>query len=159
VGANGASVALGVANANMFSLSFYDDQSSAIKITNTSVDIWIERTVEATLPPFTLCTSTQSSSTNASNSTSNGNNQQLVNQLVGFGFAITLSNSSVHLNIMPTYFNSTKNATITTAYLIVLKLGGFPVVNSTYQSHDDFQILCPSSRRSRFFLNSLLSLT
>jgi hypothetical protein len=50
---------------------------------------------------------------------------------------ITTQNASIHIELRPL------NESI--SYLIVLKLGNLPVINSTYADYTSFRIFCPSN--------------
>jgi len=62
--------------------------------------------------------------------------QNTYNQLLTTGFKPNTKNFSIHIHLKP------NNLSI--GYLIALKLGSNPILNSSYQSYDYFKILCKS---------------
>jgi len=59
-------------------------------------------------------------------------------------FTIKSNNASIHIEIKPVYLN--------TSYLLFLKYGEMPILNSTYSYFDSFKIFCPSDNFFYFFI-------
>ena len=104
-------------------LSFYDESLNEIKIdTSQSIHILIQRDNQQTSYPFQYV--------NASQTNANFNTKYLQNS-----FSIKSMNSSIHLELKPV--DTSKS------YLIVLRLGSLPIINSTYAAYSSFKMLCP----------------
>jgi len=58
---------------------------------------------------------------------------------------ITTKNASIHIELRPL------NESI--SYLIVLKLGHLPIINSTYADYTSFRIICPSNIENLIKIN------
>ena len=115
-------------------LSIYDDNLNEISIVESSIpiDIIIPRDPNLTVPSFQYV-----------NATSFGlmaNNQYLPNCL-----NITIGNVSLHIEIKPFNFNI--------GYIVIMKLGYTPIVNSTYADYTSFKIICPSKIIFKLFHN------
>ena len=116
-------------------LSFYNSNNTKISI-NSLIDIWIPRNTSIS---FRLMSTRKNFLTNG-------------NQLLPFGFNLTQLNNSVFLDLMPSN-NST-------AYLLAVKNGGFPFINTTNQSYDEFKIFCSlnlSSSGFYFYFSTILN--
>lgn len=62
-------------------------------------------------------------------------------ELLPNGFEIKTNNASMHLQIKPKIQNQI-------AYLVLIKLGSTPVLNSTHKTFDYWKILCPNNYHS-----------
>jgi len=105
-------------------LSFYDQYMNEIEISNTQnpIDIVIKR--DPNLPEFSFqyVKATQI---------------QLSSFLLSNAFNITATNASIHIELMP--------SNLTIGYLLVIKFGYMPIINSTYADFSSFKIFCPSN--------------
>jgi len=106
---------------NSVGLSFYDFNNNEIPITDSSIDILINR--DSNLPEISY-------------QYINITQIQLISQYLPCAFNITSTNASIHIELQPI------DATI--AYILVLKFGSTPIINTTYASFDAYKIICPS---------------
>jgi hypothetical protein len=104
-------------------LSFYDQNMNEIEITQTQkpIEIIIKRDPNMADYSFQYINTTQielssSSLTNA--------------------FYLTTKNASIHIELKPVNF--------TIGYLMVIKLGYTPILNSTFAEFTSFKLFCPS---------------
>ena len=106
-------------------LTFYDHNLNELEInrlkSSESIDIVMKR--DPNLPEY------QFQSVNISQ-------LQLSSAWLYNGFNLTSNNASIHIELKP--FNRS------IAYLILLKLGYSPVINSSYVDYTSFKIFCPS---------------
>jgi hypothetical protein len=105
-------------------VNFLDASGNEIPITNSTkkIDIWIPRDPGTSKPTSQYVNVTE-------------NNRQ-GSQLLPLGFNITASNSSVHLEFAP--------VNITVGYVVLVKFGMVPRMNSTFQDYDSWRLFCPS---------------
>jgi len=106
-------------------LSFYDENSNEIEIlqTKTPIDIRIQRDPSTVNYPFYYV--------NATNIGFLPGTYLLQNY-----FKIITKNASLHIELKP--------VNMMIGYLLVLKLGYMPIVNSTSADYTSFQLFCPS---------------
>jgi hypothetical protein len=106
-------------------LSFYDENSNEIEIlqSKTPIDIRIQRDPSTVSYPFYYV--------NASNIGFLSGTYLLQNY-----FKIVTKNASLHIELKP--------VNMMIGYLLVLKLGYMPIVNSTSADYSSFQLFCPS---------------
>ena len=108
-------------------LTFYDHNLNELEInrlkSSESIDIVMKR--DPNLPQY------QFQSVNISQ-------LQLASAWLFNGFNLTSNNASIHIELKP--FNRS------IAYLILLKLGYSPVINSSYVDYTSFKIFCPSMK-------------
>jgi hypothetical protein len=110
---------------NLIGLSFYDlVNNNEIEITNSHIEIYIQR--DSNLPKilFDYVNSTQIQFSPESLYLQNA-------------FNITSSNASIHIELEPL------NEKL--GYILVIKLGSIPIINSTYSYYSAFKIFCPSN--------------
>ena len=108
-------------------LSFYDYDSNneiPIKKSSSPIDIILPRDKSASKYSFKYV--------NATNLVFHDGSFYLQNNM-----NITTKNASIHIELKPL------NESI--SYLIVLKLGHLPVINSTYADYSSFKAICPSN--------------
>jgi hypothetical protein len=118
------------------SLSFYDENLNEIEVISNSptpIDITILR--DSSLK------NTQYQYVNASQIKISNDSLFLQN-----GFYIKQINASVHIELKPLSLN--------VSYLIVMKLGSTPIVNSTYSNHDFLKLICPCTKFLVLILNN-----
>ncbi|RNA25490.1 polycystin-1-like isoform X2, partial [Brachionus plicatilis] len=110
-------------------LSFFDQNGDEVTITNSKkpIHIWIPR--ERNLPDYPF------QHVNTSNLTISSGGQILPNS-----FAIDSDNSSIHLEIRPDIDLTQINSI---GYLVLIKFGLSPVLNSSHKIYDHWQIVCP----------------
>ena len=115
-------------------LSFYDESLNEIKVINspTPIDITILRDPSLKNAKYQYVNVSQIKISNGSLFLQNG-------------FYIKEINASVHIEIKPLNLNN--------SYLIVMKLGSTPIVNSTYTDHDFFKLICPCTNSLFLILN------
>jgi len=121
-----------VGNSSSIELAFYDENSNEIQITqsNFPIDLKIKRDSSLT----DSSSSFQYVNTSKMNSVLEETNSiYLLNT-----FNIKSKNASIHIEIKP--FIPSKS------YLMFLKLGYMPILNSTYSDYDSFKIFCPSKK-------------
>jgi hypothetical protein len=68
---------------------------------------------------------------------------QLSSPFLKNAFYLTANNASIHIELKPVNF--------TIGYLLVLKLGYTPILNSTFADFTSFKIYCPSKKRCLHF--------
>jgi hypothetical protein len=68
---------------------------------------------------------------------------QLSSSFLKNAFYLTANNASIHIELKPVNF--------TIGYLLVLKLGYTPILNSTFADFTSFKIYCPSKKRRLHF--------
>ena len=121
---------------NSIGLTVYDESAKEIIITKTNspIDIFIQR--DSNQPEFLFYY------INTSNINLLPTQFYLTN-----AFNVTSTNSSIHIELKPL------NSSI--GYVIVMKLGSIPLINSSYADYTSFKIFCPSKNliRKIFFLN------
>ena len=113
---------------NSIGLSFYDTKNNEIPIKDSSIEIKIKR--DSNLPeiPYQYVNATQF---------------ELKSQFLPNAFNITSTNASIHIELIPLDVNI--------GYILVLKKGSPPLINSTYASYDAYKIFCPSNFLPKFF--------
>ena len=123
-----------VGMSNSLALSFYDKNNREIQISQISppLDILIQRDPNLSEFSYEYVNATQIQISAQS-------------YLLPNAFNLTATNASVHIELKP--FSGS------IGYLIVMKLGYTPVVNSTYADYTSFKIFCPS----KLFLQMLWS--
>jgi hypothetical protein len=106
-------------------LSLYDENANEIEITQSlsPIDILIERDQNINQRSYEYVNATNIGFLSGSFILQNS-------------FKIKMNNASIHIEIKPL------NATI--AYLLVLKLGYMPLINSTNADYSSFKVFCPS---------------
>ena len=111
---------------NSIGLSVYDEQLNEIKISNlkSPIDLVIPRDIR--LPQYSY------QYVNATNIDLPPNAFLLFN-----GINLAAVNSSLHIELKPT--------NLTLGYLLVIKLGSTPIVNSTFADFSSFKLFCPSN--------------
>ena len=117
-----------VGMSSSISLSFYDTSSNLIDVSPSlsSINITIPRDqLIPTLPVYSFVY------VNAT-----GFELKIEDYLLLNAFNLTSNNASIHIELVP--FN------ISIGYLIVLKLGFVPIVNSSYADYTSFRVFCPS---------------
>lgn len=107
-------------------LSFQDQYGNTIPVENTlqPIDMWIPRDPSLYKDVYTFVDTTKF-------------NLKPSLQILPNWFKITSTNCSVHIQLKPAKAN--------VAYLVMLKFGTTPVLNSTNSSYDYWQFLCPNS--------------
>ena len=126
-GHNGNNESL-ISNSSMISLSFFDENANEIQFINSNhpVDIFIKR--DRYLQDF----DSTSQYVNATQI-----NIDLENSIfLTNSFKIKSNNASVHIELKP--FN------LNTSYLMLLKFGNLPILNSTYSDLTSYRVFCPS---------------
>jgi hypothetical protein len=120
-----------IGNSKQISLSFYDENKQEIPIKNSKKNL--EFLIHRDLSWSSSNTSQDYVFVNASQINLAEKNHFLPN-------AITLSGSnvSVHIQIKPIDPN--------TGYVVLMKFGQTPILNSTLQSFDYWKIFCPSGK-------------
>ena len=108
---------------NSIGLSIYDLNNNEIPITNSQIEILIQR--DTNLPEVTFVY------VNASQIQLSSEAFYLPN-----AFNLSSANASIHIELFPL------NETV--GYLMVLKFGSMPMLNTTYSSYDAFELFCPS---------------
>ena len=117
-----------ISNSSLVGLSIYDENANEIKITKSSnaIDIFIERDKNV---------NDYSSSIQYINATEI--NASLESSIFLWNsFKIRSNNASVHIELKSVFYN--------TSYLLVIKYGSMPILNSTYSDLTSFKIFCPS---------------
>ena len=106
-------------------LSLYDENANEIEITQSlsPIDILIERDQNINQRSYEYVNATNICFLTGSFILQNS-------------FKIKMNNASIHIEIKPL------NAII--AYLLVLKLGYMPLINSTNADYSSFKVFCPS---------------
>jgi hypothetical protein len=119
-----------VGNSSFIGLAFYDENSNEIQITqsNFPIDVKIKRDSSLTDSSFQYVNTSKMNSV-----LEEINSVFLLNT-----FNIKSINASIHIEIKP--LNPSKS------YLMFLKLGYMPILNSTYSDYDSFKIFCPSKK-------------
>ena len=112
-----------IGSSSSVGLSFYDLTNKEIPITNSNIDIVLQRDSSINESPFQYVNATM-----IQNST---NSYFLPN-----AFNITSTNASIHIELKP--------LDVSVAYILVMKLGSLPIINSTYANYDMFNFFCPS---------------
>lgn len=108
-------------------ITFSDNSGNEIEITNSHqiIDIWIPR--ELKMPV---------SKAQYVNITKENNSTRTGKQLFPISFNISTSNASIHLEISPV------NNSV--GYIMLIKFGMTPRINSTFQDYDNWALFCPS---------------
>jgi hypothetical protein len=112
---------------NSIGLSIYDSKNIEIPITDSSIDVVIQRDVNMPEISYTHINATQ---------------LQISSGILQNAFNITSTNASIHIELKPI------NESI--GYLVALKFGSSPIINETYSNYDSFKLICPSKQ----FFNS-----
>ena len=112
-----------IGSSSSIGLSFYDFNNKEIPIANSNIDIVLQRESSISESPFQYVNATM-----IQNST---NSYFLPN-----AFNITSTNVSIHIELKP--------LDLSVAYIIVMKLGSLPIINSTNAYYDMFNLFCPS---------------
>ncbi|CAF0973552.1 unnamed protein product, partial [Brachionus calyciflorus] len=108
-------------------LSFFNENGVEIKITKSkkNLDLWIPRDKNLPNYPFQWV--------NVSNQTIPKSSQILPNS-----FDIQTSNASIHIEIQPDVIDIN-----TIGYLVLVKFGHSPQMNSTYKNYNYWKLMCP----------------
>ena len=106
-------------------LSLYDENSNELEITQSlsPIDILIQRDQNFNQIKFYYVNATNIGFLIGSNFLQNS-------------FKIKMNNASIHIELKPL------NTTL--AYLLVIKLGYMPLINSTHADYSSFKVFCPS---------------
>ena len=114
-----------VGMSNSVSLTFFDEKNNQIEIINRNypIDVQIQREINLPSYPYQYVNISEILLKNGS-------------FLMPNGFYLSSNNGSIHVELKPL------NKSI--GYLIVLKLGFSPVINSTYADYDSIKMMCPS---------------
>ena len=106
-------------------LSFYDENINEIEISNAPnpIEIVISRDPSVSQNKYQYVNVSQIKLTSGS--------YFLLN-----GFKIKSTNASIHIELKP--------LNLSIGYLLVMKKGYSPIVNSTYSDYDSFKLMCPS---------------
>lgn len=109
---------------NSLGLSFNDLNMNKVEVslTTTPIDILIKRDLSVQTNSFNYVNATQI---------------QLSSFYLTNAFNLTTTNASIHIELKPLNFSI--------GYLIVVKLGYVPILNSTFNDFSSFRILCPSN--------------
>ena len=120
-----------VGNSTSIGLAFYDQNSNEIQITqsNFPIDVKIKR--DSSLTESSL--SYQYVNTYKLNSDLEAMNSIFLMNT----FNVKSKNASIHIEIKPLIPSK--------SYLMFLKLGYMPILNSTYSDYDSLKIFCPSN--------------
>ena len=110
---------------NSMGLAFYDENNNEIVITHSQILIDVILLRDRNLPdyPFQYVNASEIKFSPGSFFLQNGMN-------------ITTINASVHIELKPINFN--------VGYLMAIKLGYSPIINSSYADFSSFKIICPS---------------
>ena len=110
-----------IGSSNSIGLSFYDLNANEMSIRDSSIEIVIKR--DSNLPDihFQYVNATQI---------------PLLTQYLPIGFKTKSKNASIHIELKPIDEKI--------GYVLVLKKGSTPIINTTYASYDAFKIICPS---------------
>ena len=113
-----------IGRSSSIGLSFYDENIDEIKIdlTNEPIDLIVKRDFKISDNQFQYV---------------NTSTLLLSSSFLPNSFNITSNNASIHIEVEPL------NRTV--GYLIVMKLGFMPVINSSHADYTSFKILCPSN--------------
>lgn len=114
---------IGIGNSSSMSLSFYGANMKEYSVSGYSQGFYFYIAMN---PPQTTFELVNITSLNLTGS----------NQLLTYSFELTSPNQSVTIELRPT--------DMTIGYLVVLKYGQVPVITSTSQVYDKFQVFCPS---------------
>jgi hypothetical protein len=106
---------------NSIGLAFYDSKNKEIRITNSPIDVVIQRDSNMPEISFKYINSTQF---------------QLSCGFLQNAFNITSTNASIHIELKP--------IDESIGYLIALKYGRSPIIKQTYSNFDAFKLICPS---------------
>jgi hypothetical protein len=114
-----------IGHSSSVGLSLYDENANEIEITQSlsPIDILIQRDQYINQISFEYVNATNIGFLTGSFILQNS-------------FKIKMNNASIHIELKPL------NATI--AYLLVLKLGYMPLINSTNADYSSFKVFCPS---------------
>ena len=106
-------------------LSFYDENMNEIQIVDTQkpIDIIIKRDPNLPDYPFQYVNTTQ---------------LKLSSSFLPNAFNLTSNNASMHIEIKPMNWSI--------GYLVVMKLGYSPIINSSFADFNSFKIFCPSKK-------------
>ena len=107
-------------------LSFFDENLNEINVKNSSepFDIVISKDANIPLKPYQYINVSEI-------------NFSLESLTLNNGFNIISNNASIHIEIKPVDFSI--------GYLLVMKLGYTPIVNTNPPDFDSFEIFCPSN--------------
>ena len=111
-------------------LSFYDEKMNEIQIINTQkpIDIIIQRDPNIPDYPFQYVNASQ---------------LKLSSFLLPNAFNLTSKNASIHIDIKPVNWSI--------GYLVVMKLGFTPIINSSFADFNSFKLFCPSKKINFLF--------
>jgi hypothetical protein len=114
-------------------LEFYDENANEIEISQSlsPIDILIQRDENTPNTSFEYVNSTQMGFLSSS-------------YLLQNSFTIKSNNASVHIELKP--------LNLSLGYLVVLKLGYMPILNSTHSDYTSFELFCPSKSDLFIFL-------
>jgi hypothetical protein len=117
-------------------LSLYDENSNELEITQSlsPIDILIQRDQNVNRIKFEYVNATDIGFLSGSYFLQNS-------------FKIKMNNASIHIELKPL------NTSL--AYLIVMKLGYMPLINSTNADYSSFKVFCPSNKD--YFLNQKIN--
>ncbi len=129
-------------NSSSIGLTFYDEFLWELPVTESSlpIDVRIRRDLNST--QFYSYQYVNAAEINAA--------LPLNAMFLHNTFNITSNMASIHIELMPL------NAT--TSYLLVLKLGYMPVLNSTFFDYTSFKIFCPSKKKIILLKNYKISM-
>jgi len=107
------------------SLTFYDENANEIKIRQSKypIDILIQRDQNTLNYSFEYINATSIGFLSGSYFLQNS-------------FSLKMTNASIHIELKP--------LNVSIAYLVVLKFGYMPIINSTSADYTSFRIFCPS---------------
>jgi len=115
-------------------LSFYDENINEIDISNAPnpIDIVISRDPSVSQTKYQYVNVSEIKLTSGS--------YFLLN-----GLKIKSANASIHIELKP--------LNLSIGYLLVMKKGFSPIINSTYSDNDSFRLMCPSKDLNLFYSN------
>ena len=116
-------------------LSFFDENLNEINVENSSepFDIVISKDANMPFKPYQYINVSEM-------------NISLESLTLNNGFNILSNNASIHIEIKPVDFSI--------GYLLVMKLGYTPIVNTNPPDFDSFEIFCPSNVNTKKIKNS-----
>ena len=129
---------------SLISLSFRDSSKSEVEIRESKFAFDLRVPRDKNLPPIVY------QRVNATNVSISAGSHILPNS-----FHVKSNNASIHINIKP--------PDLSIGYLVLLKFGYTPILNSTYADYNHFKVLCPNSsdyvtlRNDSFYLFFLSS--
>jgi len=122
-----------VGMSSAMSLSFYDEKTNVIEISNSQkkIDLRIQRDENAINYPYQYVNATSLGFLTRS-------------YILQNSFKLNMTNVSLHIELKPINLNI--------SYLLVMKLGMMPIVNATGADYNSFRIFCPSRFKNLFCL-------